>query len=63
MNPERDRSKDSSLPLIAENQVFEIHPNFTIPGLGHICIGDMALVTASGAKWITSTPREIVRLD
>lgn len=63
VNPERDRSKDSSLPLIAENQVFEIHPNFTIPGLGHICIGDMALVTASGAKWITNTPREIVRLD
>jgi len=63
VNPERDRSKDGSLPLIAENQIFEIHPNFTIPGLGHICVGDMALVTATGAKWITNTPREIVRLD
>ncbi len=63
VNPERDRSKDGGLPLIAENQIFEIHPNFTIPGLGHICVGDMALVTASGAKWITNTPREIVRLD
>lgn len=63
VNPERDRSKDAQLPLIAENQIFEIHPNFTIPGLGHICVGDMALVTATGAKWITNTPREIVRLD
>lgn len=63
VNPERDRSRDASLPLIAENQIFEIHPNFTIPGLGHICVGDMALVTASGAKWITNLPREIVRLD
>jgi Xaa-Pro aminopeptidase len=63
VNPERDRSKDGSLPLIAENQIFEIHPNFTIPGLGHVCVGDMALVTASGAKWITNLPREIVRLD
>lgn len=63
VNPERDRSRDGGLPLIAENQIFEIHPNFTIPGLGHICVGDMALVTASGAKWITNTPREIVRLD
>jgi len=63
VNPERDRSKDAALPLIAENMIFEIHPNFTIPGLGHICVGDMALVTATGAKWITNLPREIVRLD
>ncbi|MDB5531049.1 MAG: hypothetical protein JWR51_4152 [Devosia sp.] len=63
VNPERDRSKDGELPLVAENMIFEIHPNFTIPGLGHICVGDMALVTATGARWITNTPREIVRLD
>ncbi|MDB5588886.1 MAG: hypothetical protein JWP26_3856 [Devosia sp.] len=63
VNPERDRSKGAQLPLVAENMIFEIHPNFTIPGLGHICVGDMALVTATGAKWITNSPREIVRLD
>ncbi|MET3898905.1 Xaa-Pro dipeptidase [Devosia sp. UYZn731] len=63
VNPERDRSKDGELPLIAENMIFEIHPNFTLPELGHVCIGDMALVTATGAKWITNHPREIVRLD
>lgn len=63
VNPERDRSKDGDLPLIAENMIFEIHPNFTLPELGHVCIGDMALVTATGAKWITNHPREIVRLD
>jgi Xaa-Pro dipeptidase len=63
VNPERDRSKDAGLPLIAENMIFEIHPNFTIPGLGHICVGDMALVTPTGAKWITNLPREIALLD
>ncbi len=63
VNPERDRSKDGELPLIAENMIFEIHPNFTLPELGHVCIGDMALVTATGAKWITNHPRELVRLD
>jgi Xaa-Pro dipeptidase len=63
VNPDRDRSKDAGLPLIAENQIFEIHPNFTLPGLGHVCVGDMALVTATGAKWITQSPRELVRLD
>lgn len=63
VNPERDRSKDGELPLIAENMVFEIHPNFTIPGLGHVCVGDMALVTSTGAKWITNMPRELIRLD
>lgn len=63
VNPERDRSKDGQLPLIAENMIFEIHPNFTLPELGHVCIGDMALVTATGAKWITNHPRELVRLD
>jgi len=63
VNPERDRSKDASLPVIQENMVFEIHPNFTIPGLGHVCVGDMALVTATGAKWITNMPRELIRLD
>jgi Xaa-Pro aminopeptidase len=63
VNPERDRSKDGQLPLIAENMIFEIHPNFTLPELGHVCIGDMALVTATGAKWITNYPREITRLD
>lgn len=63
VNPERDRSKDGSLPVIGENMIFEIHPNFTIPGLGHVCVGDMALVTANGAKWITNMPRELIRLD
>ena len=63
VNPERDRSKDGDLPLVAENMIFEIHPNFTLPELGHVCIGDMALVTATGAKWITNHPRELVRLD
>jgi Xaa-Pro dipeptidase len=62
VNPERDRSKDGELPLLLENMIFEIHPNFTLPELGHVCIGDMARVTATGAEWITHLPRELIAL-
>lgn len=59
----RDKSKDRDGPLIAEGMIIEIHPNFTHPSLGHVCIGDMALVTATGARWITDLPRSLIRLD
>ncbi len=62
LNAARDKSKDGEGPLVMENMVIEIHPNFTLPTLGHVCIGDMALVTATGAKWITDYPRELIRL-
>lgn len=63
LNAGRDKSKDSEGPLVTENMVIEIHPNFTLPSLGHVCIGDMALVTATGARWITNASRELFRLD
>ena len=62
VNPDRDRGKDGELPLLRENMIFEIHPNFTLPELGHVCIGDMARVTATGAEWITRSPRELILL-
>ena len=62
LSPDRDRGADANLPLIRENMIFEIHPNFTLPELGHVCIGDMARVTATGAEWITNTPRELILL-
>jgi len=37
--------------------VFEIHPNFTVPGLGHVCAGDVAVATARGGEWLTKFPR------
>jgi len=60
VNPDRDRSKDAERPLLRENMIFEIHPNFTLPELGHVCIGDMARVTSTGAEWITRSPRELI---
>ncbi len=63
LDPNRDRAGDADGPLVAENMVIEIHPNFTLPDLGHVCAGDMALVTATGAQWITEYPRGLVRLD
>jgi Xaa-Pro aminopeptidase len=62
LSPARDRSSDGDGPLLAEHMVFEIHPNFTLPELGHVCAGDMAVITASGAKWLTGTPRGLVEL-
>jgi Xaa-Pro dipeptidase len=63
LNAARDRSRDAEGPLVTEGMIIEIHPNFTLPSLGHVCIGDMALVTPTGAEWITHFPRELVRLD
>lgn len=62
LSPARDRSRDGDGPLLAENMVFEIHPNYTLPDLGHVCAGDMAVVTATGARWMTGTPRGLVEL-
>jgi Xaa-Pro dipeptidase len=62
LDPRRDRSRDRAGVPLRENMLIEIHPNFTVPSLGHICAGDMALVTASGAEWITAFPRGIHRL-
>lgn len=63
LSPRRDRSGDASGPLLRPGMVFEIHPNFTLPGLGHVCAGDVALVTETGAEWLTRFPRGIFRID
>lgn len=59
LNARRDKTLDPAGVVMAENMVIEIHPNFTHPELGHICAGDMALITANGAEWLTSYPRGI----
>lgn len=63
LSPDRNRGRDAEGPLLAEHMVFEIHPNFTLPDLGHVCAGDMAVVTATGARWLTAFPRGLVWLD
>ncbi len=62
LNPLRDKSLDPDGVLIEPNMVIEVHPNFTVPGLGCIVAGDMALVTEDGAEWITESPRGIWEL-
>lgn len=62
LNARRDRTLDPAGVTIRENMVIEVHPNFTTPEVGHVCAGDMALVTASGAEWITAFPRGLVEL-
>lgn len=62
LNARRDKTLDPAGVRIAENMVIEIHPNFTVPDLGHVCTGDMLLVTASGAEWLTKYPRGLVEL-
>ncbi|MFI0480090.1 M24 family metallopeptidase [Actinomadura sp. 9N215] len=48
--------------VFAEGMVVEVHPNYSVPGLGHVCAGDMARVTSTGAVWLTSSERGLVRL-
>ena len=62
LNPLRDRSLDDSGVRIEKGMVIEVHPNFTVPGLGCVVAGDMALVTDDGATWITESPRGIWEL-
>jgi Xaa-Pro dipeptidase len=62
LNARRDRTLDPAGVPIRENMVIEIHPNFTTPEVGHVCAGDMALVTSDGAEWLTAFPRGLVEL-
>lgn len=59
LSPRRDRSQDATRPVFQPGMVFEIHPNFTLPGLGHVCAGDVALVTETSAEWLTRFPRGV----
>ena len=63
LSPDRDRAGGADGPLIGENMVFEIHPNFTVPGLGHVCVGDTAVATPQGGELLTRFPRGLVMLD
>lgn len=63
LNAKRDKSRDDSDGIeIVAGMVIEVHPNFTTPEVGHICAGDMALVTPTGAEWLTKFPRGLVSL-
>jgi Xaa-Pro aminopeptidase len=63
LNASRDKSRDSESPIVLENQIYEVHPNFTMPELGHVCSGDVAAVGSNGARWISKFPRGIYRLS
>ncbi|MEK3687046.1 M24 family metallopeptidase [Paenibacillus sp. FSL R10-2736] len=63
LNAGRDKSLDAGSPLVREHMVFEVHPNFTMPELGHVCHGDTAVVGKNGGAWLSKTPRGIYRLS
>ena len=47
---------------VQAGMVIELHPNFSVPGLGIICIGDVVLVTESGVELLTKFPRELFEI-
>ena len=47
---------------IEPGMVIELHPNFGVPGIGLVCIGDSVLVTPSGPELLTSFPRELYEI-
>jgi len=50
-------------PLTVQpGMVLELHPNFTVPGLGMMCMGDVALVTPSGVELLTKIPRQLFEI-
>jgi len=62
LNASRDKRLDPQGPLLSVGQVVEIHPNYNLPGLGHVCAGDAAVVTVTGAEWLTKYPRGLAVL-
>lgn len=62
LHADRSRSHDHESPRIAPHQTYEIHPNFTMPGLGHVCTGDVAVVGEQRATWMSTTPRGLIPL-
>ncbi|WIY53873.1 M24 family metallopeptidase [Devosia sp. YIM 151766] len=56
------RNGDTNPQLVLENMVMEIHPNFNLPGLGHVCLGDVAVATPTGGKWLGKLPRTILEI-
>ena len=63
LSPQRDRNLDAKGPVFQPGMVFEIHPNFSLPDLGHVCAGDVALVTKTGAEWLTRFPRGVFEIE
>lgn len=62
LSASRDKRLDEQGPLLSVGQVVEIHPNYNLPGLGHVCAGDAAVVTETGAEWLTRYPRGLAVL-
>lgn len=58
----RDKRLDASGPKLRVGQVIEIHPNYNLPDLGHVCAGDAAVVSETGAEWLTRYPRGLAVL-
>lgn len=46
----------------AEGMVVELHPNYSVPGLGHVCLGDMIEVAEAGPRPLTRSDRALRRL-
>lgn len=62
LSASRDKRLDAQGPVLRVGQVVEIHPNYNLPGLGHVCAGDAAVVTETGAEWLTRYPRGLAVL-
>ncbi|CAH1208652.1 hypothetical protein PAECIP111892_03151 [Paenibacillus auburnensis] len=63
LNAGRDQSRDGDSARVTENMVFEVHPNFTMPELGHVCHGDTAVAGKDEGSWLSKTPRGIYYLS
>ena len=48
--------------LAQPGMVIELHPNFSVPALGIVAIGDMVLVTDAGTELLTKFPRELLQI-
>jgi Xaa-Pro dipeptidase len=54
-----NRVERESEIVVQPGMVLELHPNYAPPGLGHVFLGDVVLVTESGPEFLTRFPREL----
>ena len=50
-------------PLPAAQLVMAAALAWLVPGLGHVCAGDVAMATAHGGEWLTKFPRGLAVLE
>jgi Xaa-Pro aminopeptidase len=60
LGPAWDKYGERPFKQLEENMVFAVEPRATVPDRGIMTVEDMALVTRTGAQWLSNRQKELV---